>query len=169
MIASRRIAIPYFDGAEVDLDVEGDLTADEPAAAAALAAFLSLTPADRLADTRHVYAYYRDFHEAVGGEDFLDDEMGVPETPEAIWRHVHPKQLYLVRGPDDDHVYVVASGDCDWEVEHGLSLVWRDGRTLCKAGGEDGHVTNSYAYADDSLANVVYPAVDPKFRTLLTP
>ncbi|MGL5009778.1 MAG: DUF6985 domain-containing protein, partial [Paracoccaceae bacterium] len=57
------IACSFFDGAEVELDTEPATLAES----AALAAFLQLGPADRLAASRHVYAYYRDFHNAVGG------------------------------------------------------------------------------------------------------
>ena len=61
------LKLPYFDNAEVELDE--DLQEPDERAAEALAAFLRLTLADRLRDSRHVYAYYRDFHEVVGGED----------------------------------------------------------------------------------------------------
>lgn len=165
----RRIHVPYFDQAELEVDdlaEVGDLEADEEVGKAALQAFLELTPADRLADTRHVYAYYRDFYEAVGGEDFLDEEMGVPKTPEAIWAHVRPTQIYLRAGQEDERCYLVVACKCDWEIEHGLMMVWRDGTTLCKVGGDDGH--NTYAYADDSLADVVYPGIDHAYRTYLS-
>lgn len=49
------IVVSYFDGAEVELDEEPD--PDAPGSAAALASFLALTEADRLSDTRHVFAF----------------------------------------------------------------------------------------------------------------
>ena len=81
--------VPYFDDVEVEIDDAGNngvypLTDAE--ASITLKAFLSLRAADRLSDSRHVYAYYRDFREWVGGEDWMDEEMGVPDSPEAIWK-----------------------------------------------------------------------------------
>jgi hypothetical protein len=167
----RKTRVPYFDQAELEVDdlaEVGDMDADEEAGAAALRAFLALTSTDRLADTRHVYAYYQDFREAVGGEDLFDADISVPETPDAIWAHVQPTQIYLRAGQEDEHCYLVAMCECGWEVEHGLMMVWRDGTTLCKVGGHDGHITNTYAYDDASLADVVYPAIDRRYRTYVS-
>lgn len=159
------IRIPYFDNAEVELIDDPE----DPGAEMALETFLMLTPADRIVDSRHVFAYYRDFHEAVGGQDWLDEQMGVPETPADIWKHVTPTTLDLRKGRGDDSSwYVMVEANCAWEEEHGLLLVWRDGRTLTKVGGYDGHVTNANAYADDGLRDVVYVATNPNHTTRTT-
>ncbi|MEM6303661.1 MAG: hypothetical protein AAF744_03015 [Pseudomonadota bacterium] len=160
-----RIALPWFDGAEADLEEP-----ETPQKAAALKAFLSLTAQDRLAASRHVYAYYRDYHAIVGGEDWLDAQMGVPAQPEDIWQHVTPQIIAVDSRPDmPGHVYVVIEADCAWEEEHGLMLVWEDGTELIKVSGYDGHTTNVFAYDDDSLADVVYAASDPQFTTRRDP
>lgn len=155
--------VPFFDGIEVSFE---DFEEAEPAKAqAALDAFLALGKQDRLAASRHVYAYYRNFHEMVGGEDWLDASMGVPARPEDIWAHVQPQLLFV--GARDDmpgHVYVVIEASCDWEEEHGLMMVWEDGKTLVKVGGYDGHFTNEWAYDDEALRDVVY-AGGPKWTT----
>jgi hypothetical protein len=161
------IACNFFDGVPIDLDREPASVAET----AALEAFLRLGPADRLAASRHIYAYYLDFHQAIGGEDWLDAAMGIPATPADIWSHVHPRGMFL---EDDIHsaaqeVYLVIEAECDWEEEHGLMLCFRNGARLTKCGGYDGHLTNVNAYADARLANVVYAASNPKFQTLLDP
>jgi hypothetical protein len=46
--------------------------------------------------------------------------------------------------------------ECDWEPEHGLQIVFRDGREVTKVGPYDGHLTNSAAYANDDLDGIVY-------------
>jgi hypothetical protein len=38
---------------------------------------------------------------------------------------------------------------CDWEEEHGLQIVLRNGVRVNKVDGYDGHLTNSDAFADD--------------------
>lgn len=158
--------VPYFDNVEIGTIEE----ISEEGAAKALSAFLALTSADRVADSHHVFSYYRDYHQAVGGEDWLDEEMGVPQKPSDIWRYVTPGvEIDVTKGhAGDENWYVVMEANCGWEEEHGLMLVWRHGTTLSKVGPYDGHITNCHAYADDSLTNVVYAATDPTFTTLLS-
>ena len=159
------IRIPYFDDAEIELIEPGVL--DDAEADAALKRFLALTPANRLADSRHVHAYYRDYHQAVGGEDWFDPQMGVPATAAEIWKHVSPNCLFLSKDRRSGCWHVVVEANCAWEEELGLMLVWRDGTTLTKAGGYDGHVTNVNAHADETMNDVVYSASDPQFTTRL--
>ncbi|WP_420847686.1 DUF6985 domain-containing protein [Natronosporangium hydrolyticum] len=56
----------------------------------------------------------------------------------------------------DQRVYVSIECECAWEPEHGLQIVFRDGAAVTKVGPYDGHLTNSAAYADDTLDGVVY-------------
>jgi hypothetical protein len=162
-----KVVAGFFGGLEVGLMDEPDT----PEAAAALNQFLQLTMAHRLAASRHVYAYYLDFHHAVGGEDWLDAQMGIPESPEAIWDHVQPKAIFFEvdRNAQTIAPYVVVECDCDWDEEHGLMLCFLGGEKLTKCGGYDGHVTNRNAYADDSLIGVVYAAINPIYTTRLDP
>jgi hypothetical protein len=53
-------------------------------------------------------------------------------------------------------MYVSIECECDWEPEHGLQIVLRDGRTVSKVGPYDGHLTNQSAYGRDDLAELVY-------------
>ena len=71
-------------------------------------------------------------------------------------------------GYDSDPAsYVVINCNCDWEPEHGLTLVWRDGRRLTKAGSFDGHVSNEVAFDDPAYAGVVYAGSFPEHVTRL--
>ncbi len=150
------VKVPYFDGAEVELY---DTLSDDPA----LVEFLKRGPSDRRNDSRHVFSYYRDFHTHVGGEDWLDDVMGVVHSPEQIWPHVTPKLVSAKKGSDGSQ-YVVIEADCAWEDEHGLMMVWKEGKYLCKVGGYDGALTNGDT-DDDKRINEVYSATDENFTT----
>ncbi|MEP3278345.1 MAG: hypothetical protein ABJN26_00185 [Stappiaceae bacterium] len=120
----EKISVPYFDGLEVDLELE----TDSHEVREILKRFCELGEENRLQDSRHVYAYYRDYRAAVGGEDWLDEEMGVPEKPEDIWRFVTPGSVHITRGHDPDKaLYVEMDAACGWEEEHGLMLVWKNG------------------------------------------
>lgn len=156
-----KIKVPYFDDVEVDLSDE--VSRSDPT----LIEFLRRNSNDRLKDSLHVFNYYRDFHHAVGGEDWLDQEMGIVSDPKQIWMHVTPGPVFIEGGTSPDTSrYVVMEAECAWEVEHGLMMVWKDGKVLCKVGGYDGHVTNADAYADDTLQNIVYSAGNQKFTTI---
>lgn len=160
--------IPYFDHADLAYDEADNEISDPARAAQALASFLALTPSDRLADSRHIWAYYRDVHETIGGEEWLDPEMGVPAGPQDIWRHVRPRYLYINAGYEGDPAcYIVVDCACDWEPEHGLMLVWRDGLRLTKAGGFDGHVSNEGAFDNPAYAGIVYASSSPQHVTRL--
>ncbi len=156
--------VPYFDNAEVEHDEADDEVTDPARAASALAAFLALTPADRLADSRHVWANYRNVHQTIGGDEWLDPVMGVPAGPAQIWGHVQPRRLAVQTdyGPDNAH-FIAVSCACDWDEEGGLYLVWRDGARLSKVGCHDGHLTNAPEFDVD----VVHASPDAEFVTRL--
>jgi hypothetical protein len=52
--------------------------------------------------------------------------------------------------------HVSVECECDWEPEHGLQIVVRDGAAVTKVGPFDGHLTNAAAYANDALHDVIY-------------
>jgi hypothetical protein len=165
------IQVPYFDNREIDLtDEDGHLHRSE-GARAALNSFLKLTSADRLADTRHVFAYYSDVCDVVGS-DFLEEVMGpLPTDPADIWNHVRPRSIFVW----DDYMvpdvwYVVLDANCSWEDEHGLMMVWRNGERLTRVSDYDGHASNTHANTTDpEMANLVYASSDPRYVTRLDP
>jgi hypothetical protein len=95
-------------------------------------------------------------------EDALDDDRPAVKLEKSsdVWSHVQFGDRFNVSrradGDAEDGVYLSLTCRCDWEAEHGLQLVLRDGRTITKIGPFDGHLTNSDAYADRNLAGVVY-------------
>ena len=161
------LKVPYFNNIEVEISDTENI--NEKNAITAIDNFLALTEANRIADSYHIFAYYKDFHKDVGGEDWLDEEMGIPESPTDIWKYVKPNRMICIeKGYDgDDNWYITMEANCDWEEEHGLMLVWRNGTTLTKVGGYDGHLTNVNAFADDNMINVVYAASNPEYKTFL--
>ena len=127
----------------------------------AMAAFLALGPEARAAAAPHVLAYCRDTVEAVG-EDALDG-VEPPAGPDDVWRLVEPVNLTVRER--DGVAFVVMEANCAWEPEHGLMVVWRDGRQLEKVSEYDGHLTNAAAFDDPGLAETVYSAAEPSFTT----
>jgi len=163
------LPLPYFDDRQVELFFE-----DEEELlhfADAIRNFLTLGPADRIADTMHLHAYYRDFTEDVGF-DWVDPEMRhlAPGSPD-IWHFVSPTSLgamdsWDVGAKDRSKPYVVLEANCGWEVEHGLLMSWREGVELVKVSGYDGHATNGHAYSDLSKDQYIYHSQRPERCTM---
>jgi hypothetical protein len=126
---------------------------------AAIHAFLALDPSALDAAASSIYAHYRDVMDGVLADG--DDQWYVEiEGPHHVLDHVRlGNEPTVSRDPHgDQHVYVSVECGCDWEPEHGLQIVFRDGATVTKVGPYDGHLTNSAAYNDSQLDGVVYRA-----------
>ena len=113
---------------------------------ACVEAFTSLTKAELDAAAEPVFAYYRDVEEEVGTEPGFPRISG----PANVWNFVtFADDVWLER--DGSTWFVVLENECAWEPEHGLMLVFRDGRQVTKVSQYDGHLTNRHAFADDSI------------------
>jgi hypothetical protein len=127
---------------------------------AAIRTFLALDRSVLEAAAPHIYAYYRAVTDDVLAAG--DDEWYVEITgPDKVLDHVRFDDEPMVTRDYhvDRHVYISLSCDCDWEPEHGLQIVFRDGAEVTKVGPPDGHLTNVAAYDDDSLDGVIYRAL----------
>jgi len=104
-----------------------------------------------------VIQYCREMQDAWGLEE---DERIALNVPGDIWKHVRFGEAIHVsvrkRGDVEDGIYFSLECECDWEEEHGLQLIIRNGSQVTKIGPYGGHLTNSDAYADESLIGVVY-------------
>lgn len=109
----------------------------------AIASFLKLGPADRLAISRYVFADYRRMAELVSKED-----LGCRiESEAAVWQHVHPSEVFISRRHRRDRaIYISITAECDWEPEHGLQITYRRGSELARVSDQDGHLTHTDAY-----------------------
>ena len=133
---SNRKLVSIFDG------LEKDVAPDD--FSQAVGRFLSLTVQDREQATQYVYKHFRDFVDAVG-EDEVDLRV---DSPAQIWRHVKPTEIYVKRRYyGDKKVYVKIAAECDWEQEHGLQIIYRDGMQLSRVSDQDGHLAHADAYA----------------------
>ncbi len=123
---------------------------------AAIANFLSLDDSVLKAAAPHVFQYYKDCnaHWSLEDEQFLN-----LTSPDDVWAHVRLGDEPMVSRRSYGHkgIYISLECGCDWEEEHGLQIVFKNGSKINKVGPYDGHLTNSDAYADDSLEDVIYP------------
>jgi|GEM_PF-1168904 len=142
-LEAGKVAVPYFDGKSIR--VENHDKIPEEIWARVLTEFLTLTPADRHQDARHLVANYEAMIDAVGEEDVLEYIEGDPPVLETVWNFVRPSSLTLTsRGEGEDEIfYLLLEGNIDWEPEHGLLMSWQDGKTLIRVDDYDGHPTHA--------------------------
>ena len=128
--------------------------------------FLALTPDALIPVASHVFAYYTDMVEHLGGKGWPG--VPLPEIADAdeVWAYVTPVSIFVQSDWDDDGPwYVGVEANVPWEVEHGLVLCWEAGERIAKVGQVDGHVTNANSYADPDLQDVVYQGMNPANTT----
>lgn len=117
--------------------------------------FLSIDESVLKQAQNNIYQYYKDIFDQL----VPDDDWYVKITsPEDIWKHIQFGATPMVsrRPYGDQLIYISLECSCDWEREHGLQIVFKQGLYVNKIGPFDGHLTNSDAYADDALENTVY-------------
>ncbi|MFE3228993.1 DUF6985 domain-containing protein [Nocardia sp. NPDC059228] len=135
---------------------------DDPAPkdfGAAIRQFLMLDPSVLVDTAPAVFSYYRDISAAVLADGDDDWYIEIPTVGE-VFDHVRLGEEPAILVERDDtrggRVYVSLEYECEWEPEHGLQVVLRDGLTVTKVGPYDGHLTNAAAFDDDRLDGVVY-------------
>jgi hypothetical protein len=153
---SQPTAVPVLGGQMCRIIVDGyDDDPDPEDFHAVIRNFLS-------ADTRvltdaesHIFRYYQDCNAVWEPED---EEYIVIDSPSGVWQHIRfgTEPTVSRRQYGDQRVYVSLECECDWEPEHGLQIVFEEGLRVNKVGGYDGHLTNSDAYDDARLEEVIY-------------
>ncbi|MCU0449849.1 MAG: hypothetical protein MUC97_08400 [Bernardetiaceae bacterium] len=143
---SDQVEIPFFDNKKLTIafagcDPERDPTFIEEADRA-LTNFFKLTSKDRQAISGLVEQHCQDFLKEIG-----EEELVRITNPNEIWDFVYPTEIFLKRRPNrDQDIYLVIACECEWEEEHGLQLVFRQGKQLTRLSAQDGHLTEANAY-----------------------
>jgi hypothetical protein len=152
---SKPISLAVLSGKKCTVLVEG-YDEDPPVEDfdAAIANFLKAPNTVLTSAQSHIFRYYLDIKESVEPEDDFPS-IG---SPSDIWKFVQlGEEAFVSRRPHGDKsIYISLECNCDWEPEHGLQIVFKNGGIVNKIGPFDGHLTNSDAYADDTLEDVVY-------------
>lgn len=127
---------------------------DHAAFVSAFQNFMALTPDFLKTASEHLYAYYLDCEDIY---EQMDWEKPKIETPDDVWNYVTLGDRPLARFREKDKtVYITLGCTCDWEQEHGLMIVFKNGEYINKLGPYDDHLTNSDAFAKAEMEHVVY-------------
>jgi len=153
---SKPMRVPVLGDKKRRVVVEGyDEDRNKDEFHAAIAHFLSLDSSALKHAEPHVFQYYKDSRE---NQDPDDEEFPSIKSPGDVWPHVRfgDEPTVMRRANGDKGIYISLECGCDWEAEHGLQIVFKNGLKVNKVGPYDGHLTNSDAYADSRLEDVIY-------------
>ncbi|WP_299326235.1 hypothetical protein [uncultured Maribacter sp.] len=147
---SEPIEIPFFNnkkiniifmGLEPESDTEFIKEADE-----ALKLFIEKSETDRLLISNLVHKNCMDFLNAVGFDESNQQLWNIKDENQ-IWDLVQPTGILISRRSyKEQDIYVDINCECDWEQEHGLQLVFRQGKKITRVSQIDGHLTDADAY-----------------------
>lgn len=139
-LGSEKLTITF-----TDCEPEQDKTfideADE-----ALTNFFKLTTSDRYSISALAYKLCMDFLDAIEFDE-ADEPFRQISDKNEIWKFIHPTEIFVARRPyKEQDIYVQIACVCDWEQEHELQLVFRQGKKLTRISYFDGHLTEADAY-----------------------
>jgi hypothetical protein len=155
-LRSKPIAIKALGGDEVEFILEGyEKDEEKEDFVSAIKNFLEIDEAVLRNAQEYIFQYYKDVFVDIDPEDEWYVEI---EKPEDIWKYIQFDNSPMVtrRHYGDKLIYISLECLCDWEPEHGLQIVLKQGLFVNKVGPYDGHLTNSDAYDNDELENAIY-------------
>ncbi|HTD04680.1 DUF6985 domain-containing protein [Undibacterium sp.] len=143
-LISAPVAVPYLGGAELEFVLEGmEGDAQPQEFATAVANFLAKGKVEQTLAAPHILEAYAAAVAAMAPQKpacTIDNDSDV-------WQHVQAEEVRVCRRQQGDRkVYVQVVADCDWDHEHGLQLVFREGGSLSRVSLFDDHLTYSDAY-----------------------
>jgi hypothetical protein len=148
---SQPIPVPMLAGQQCRIVLDGyDKDDRKEDFHAAIANFLSGSPSVLREANEPLFRYYKDCEDSWHEQPL--------QWQNELWQHIQFGEEVFVRRRlyGDKGIYISIDCGCDWEPEHGLELVLKNGLKVNKLGECDGHLTNADAYADESLEHVIY-------------
>lgn len=146
---SEHISVPLFSGATVKIQIfperEGDKDFLKSDQVEALQRFLKLPESRCVEIIPHLWRYYQDIRETVDSDD-----IPAISGPSTILQHITPRFISTDRD-DDGTVYISIEAECEWEIEHGLQIVLKNGERFVRVSDYSGHLTDGQAYGKKSL------------------
>ena len=111
----------------------------------ALTNFIKLDSSYKLQIAEHVIANFNEYCSYIGEDDIPEKMKSVNALN--IWNFVYPTEIFISRRPRrDENIYIILACECEWEREHGLQLIFRQGKKLTRVSDQDGHLTRADAY-----------------------
>ena len=147
---SLPIKIPFFNNKTVEIAFMGFVPESDALfikdVDEALKTFLEKSETDRLSLSHLAYKNCMDFLNAVEFDE-ADQPLWNIKDENEIWNFIYPQTVFVTRRHrHDENIYINVTCECEWEQEHGLQLVFRQGKILTRISAQDGHITEADAY-----------------------
>ncbi|WP_298781832.1 hypothetical protein [uncultured Polaribacter sp.] len=165
-ISTNNIPIPFFDKKELPIIVdcscyEGQWSIDE--IDSALINFLKIKTNIELKQQieKKAFENWEEFNDAVGFLDSIETYGLIKDRPEwmeqslqnclwlkklitakKVWNYIHPTDIIVTkdRYEKKEGVFIQILCKCDWEDEHGLQIILKNGEKLIRVSEQDGHL-----------------------------
>ena len=133
---SEPFEIPYFDNKKLKIGfIEAEHQPYLEGADKVLQNFFELKSSDKIENSEIVANYY--FETLKHG---YTKQLNIKKNQD-IWNFVTPTEI-IIQWDEYGDFFLCVSCECDWEEEHGLQLVFKNGHTLTSASGNDGHFSD---------------------------
>jgi hypothetical protein len=162
-VSAKQIPTPFFDNKQFTFRFEFTNSSDDyfEKADQALQQFFDFDRALKLAAAEKGYQNWLDFNEAVGYLDNLaiyEDEIDPPEwvqrtvrslkwlkeltAPEKVWQYITPLEIVVTKDRFglDKEIYIQVLCNCEWEDEHGIQFIFKEGNELTRVSEQDGNL-----------------------------
>lgn len=130
---SEPVLIPYL-GQKLKITfTKGTDSSFMEGAEVVLKRFFQLTTQDQNKDSEKVERYYQ-----ASVKESIAKPLAIKQAKD-IWLFTTPKDV-IIEQNINGKFYVTISCECEWEQEHGLQLVFREGKKLTRSTGHDGQL-----------------------------
>jgi hypothetical protein len=126
-LESQPIEIPYFNNEKLVVTLVEKNAEFIENAEIAFQNFLQLNSDDKENDSELVFKYYDEVLKAGYAE-----KLNLSSKKD-IWNFVNTGTITIQNWSEDETIYLCVSCGCNWEIEHGLQLSFKNGEKLVKA------------------------------------
>jgi hypothetical protein len=130
-LCSEPVRVELFEGKLLPFIIETeevDLVSSRESIESAVTNFLALNADRRSGITELVYRNYEHYREV------WDPPPPEVKDPSDVWMYIYPGEVFVTQGLEDKDFYIKISGDCEWEPEHGLEMVFKHGDQVVSVG-----------------------------------
>lgn len=122
--------------------------------------FLIHTNTQRMKTSKYILKNCEDFFDGIyapgykENPNYIDEEdkwFSDVKKPEQIWQHVSKYSINILKEDGNDAVFVVVTAECAWDTEHGLQIVFENGKKLVRISQQGGQ----YSSDDDGDGNAI--------------
>lgn len=136
-LMSEKVQIPCFDNEELvftffTYDIEDKNFINE--VDLVIQRFLKIGKTERVKFFTPIFENYKENYNL---QRELENNPKV-ENENEVWDLIYPHQIIVCSGDnEDENIYLIFICECEWEEEHGLQLVFKNGETLTRVSAID--------------------------------